>query len=165
MKNSAKKADILIAAIIALAFITLSFKSFPLFEGLERIIYSVEMRLDLPGSVGENRIAIVNIDEKSLKQLGPWPWPRNLIAEMINILKANGAKLIGLDLLYSQKEQNPGLNEIRKLHKSISEHQKTTNDNGSDANELVSNGGACGMGHPGVLQSGSPDVVVEHIGE
>ena len=124
MKTSAKKTDLLIAAIIAIAFIALSFKAFPLFEGLERIIYSVEMRLALPGSVGENRIAIVNIDDKSLKQLGPWPWPRDLIADMINILKANGAKLIGLDLLYSQKEQNPGLDEIRKLHESISKNEK-----------------------------------------
>ena len=47
---------------------------------------------------------------------------------MISILKANHAKLIGLDLLYSQKEQNPGLNEIKKLHESISEYQKTAND-------------------------------------
>jgi hypothetical protein len=128
MKTSVKKTDILIATIIALVFIAFSFKEFPLFEGLERIIYSVEMRLDLPGSMGENKIAIVNIDEKSLKQLGPWPWPRNLIAEMISILKANRAKLIGLDLLYSQKEQNPGLNEIRKLHENISENQKTVKD-------------------------------------
>ncbi len=127
MKTSVKKIDILIAVLIALVFIASSFKAFPLFEGLERIIYSVEMRLDLPSSMGDNKIAIVNIDEKSLKQLGPWPWPRNLIAEMINILKANRAKLIGLDLLYSQKEQNPGLSEIRKLHESISEYQKTAN--------------------------------------
>ena len=133
MKISVKKTDVLIAAVIAVAFIAFSFKAFPLFEGLERIIYSVEMRLDLSRSMGENRIAIVNIDEKSLKQLGPWPWPRNLIAEMISILKTNRAKLIGLDLLYSQKEQNPGLNEIKKLHETISEHQKT-------ANEKVSHG-------------------------
>jgi eukaryotic-like serine/threonine-protein kinase len=132
MKISVKKADVLIAAAIAVAFIAFSFKAFPLFEGLERIIYSVEMRLDLAGSMGENRIAIVNIDEKSLKQLGPWPWPRNLIAEMIGILKANRAKLIGLDLLYSQKEQNPGLNEIRILHENISENQKTANDKNSN---------------------------------
>ncbi|MBW2344022.1 MAG: CHASE2 domain-containing protein, partial [Deltaproteobacteria bacterium] len=137
MKTSAKKTDILIAAIIALAFIALSFKAFPLFEGLERIIYSVEMRLDLPGSVGENRIAIVNIDEKSLKQLGPWPWPRNLLAEMINILKANGAKLIGLDLLYSQKEHNPGLNEIRKLHESISEYEKAAEADVAHSHEWI----------------------------
>ena len=76
--------------IVAGIFISFSFSSFTIFESLERIIYSVEMRLDLPQNVRENRIAIVNIDDKSLKQLGPWPWPRRTIAEMITILKNNG---------------------------------------------------------------------------
>jgi len=59
----------------------------------------------------------VNIDEKSIKQLGPWPWPRQLIAEMISILKNNGAKLIGLDLPFSEKERNLGLQEIRSFRR------------------------------------------------
>jgi len=88
------------------------------------------MRLDLPKSQGENKIAIVNIDDKSLKQLGPWPWPRYLIAEMINILKSNGAKLIGLDLLFRHKEQNQGLKEVKKLYRNILEQKKNA-DNGS----------------------------------
>ena len=105
--------------LVAGIFISFSFSSFTIFESLERIIYSVEMRLDLPQNMGENRIAIVNIDDKSLKQLGPWPWPRRTIAEMITILKNNGAKLIGLDLIFPEKENNQGLKEIRALHKSI----------------------------------------------
>ena len=105
--------------IVAGIFISFSFSSFTIFESLERIIYSVEMRLDLPQNMGENRIAIVNIDDKSLKQLGPWPWPRRTIAEMITILKNNGAKLIGLDLIFPEKENNQGLKEIRALHQSI----------------------------------------------
>lgn len=100
-------------------------------EGIERIIYSVEMRLDLPRSMGENKIAIVNIDEKSLNQLGPWPWPRSLVAEMIRILKANGAKLIGLDLVFNQKEQNQGLKEVKELYEAISQQQKTTGEKAS----------------------------------
>ncbi len=95
--------DILIGALVACIFIFLSFNSFTVFESLERIIYGIEMRLDLPQNRGGQKIAIVNIDEKSLEQLGPWPWPRHLIAEMISILKDNGAKIIGLDLLFSSK--------------------------------------------------------------
>ena len=105
--------------IVSTIFIAFSFSSFTIFESLERIIYSVQMRLDLPQNVGENRIAIVNIDDKSLKQLGPWPWPRRTIAEMITILKNNGAKVIGLDLIFREKENNQGLQEIRTLQKSI----------------------------------------------
>ena len=128
MKLTVNRTDLLITALIAVLTIFLSFKAFPLLEGVERIIYSIEMRLDLPRSVGENKIAIVNIDEKSLNQLGPWPWPRSLVAEMIRILKDNGAKLIGLDLVFSQKEQNQGLKEVKGLYEAIARQQETNGD-------------------------------------
>ncbi len=133
MKLTVNRTDLLITALIAVFYIFLSFKAFPLLESMERIVYSVEMRLDLPRSMGENKIAIVNIDEKSLSQLGPWPWPRSLIAEMIRILKANGAKLIGLDLVFSQKEQNQGLKEVKELYEAISQQQETTGEKASYA--------------------------------
>ena len=114
-----KREDLLIATLVAVIFIFLSVHSFPIFESLERIIYGIEMRLDLPTNLGENRIAIVNIDDKSVKQLGPWPWPRHIIADMITILKNNGAKLIGLDIIFGNKEQNQGLLEVRSLHETI----------------------------------------------
>ncbi len=131
MKLTVNRTDLLITALIAVFYIFLSFRAFPLLESMERIVYSVEMRLDLPRSMGENKIAIVNIDEKSLDQLGPWPWPRSLIAEMIRILKANGAKLIGLDLVFSQKEQNQGLKEVKELYEAISQQQETTGEKAS----------------------------------
>jgi len=131
MKLTVNRTDLLITALIAVFSIFLSFRAFPLLEGMERIFYSVEMRLDLPRSMGENKIAIVNIDEKSLNQLGPWPWPRSLVAEMIRILKANGAKLIGLDLVFSQKEQNQGLKEVKGLYEAISQQQETTGEKAS----------------------------------
>ena len=115
------RTDMLTGALIACIFIFLSFSSFTVFESLERIIYGIEMRLDLPQNRGRQKIAIVNIDEKSLKQLGPWPWPRHLIAEMISILKDNGAKLIGLDLILTDPEQNQGLLEVRKFHQALLE--------------------------------------------
>lgn len=102
-----------------------------MFEVVERLVYSVEMRLDLPTSPGENKIAIVNIDDKSLKQLGPWPWPRHFIADMIRILKKNGAKLIGLDMVFSHREQNQGLKEVNKLYQGILNREKTTGEQAS----------------------------------
>ncbi|MBW2138797.1 MAG: CHASE2 domain-containing protein [Deltaproteobacteria bacterium] len=118
-KISFDRMDILCAALIAAIFTFLSFQAFSFFESLEKVIYGIEMRLDIPRTPARGKIAIVNIDEKSLKQLGPWPWPRHRIAEMISILKNNGAKIIGLDLLYPEKEQNQGLAEIARLYKEI----------------------------------------------
>ncbi|MCX5879207.1 MAG: CHASE2 domain-containing protein [Deltaproteobacteria bacterium] len=125
-KTPLKKIDLLVGAFLAFLFILLSFQSFSVFESLGRVVYSVQMRLDSPRNPGANVVAIVNIDDKSIKQLGPWPWPRQLIAEMINILKNNGAKLIALELLFSEKERNLGLQEIRELQKAIEERSGTS---------------------------------------
>lgn len=125
-KTHIKKIDLLVGAFIAILFVVLSFQSFSVFESLGRVIYSVQMRLDFPRNPGANIVAIVNIDEKSIRQLGPWPWPRQLIAEMIPILKNNGAKLIALDLVFSEKERNLGLQEIRELQKAIQERAGTS---------------------------------------
>ena len=124
-KFELNKTDLLIGIMVAGIFIFFSFKAFTIFESLERVIYGIEMRLDPPRNLGENRIAIVNIDEKSLKLLGPWPWPRCIIAEMITILNKNCAKLIGLDLLFSEKEHNHWLKEIKKLYETIQNRSKT----------------------------------------
>ena len=114
-----KKEDIFIGVSAAFLFIFFSFNSLAVFESLERVIYGIEMRLDAPRNVIHNKIAIVNIDNKSIQQLGHWPWPRRVIADMITILKNNGAKLIGLDMLFSNREQNQGLTEVRNLHEAI----------------------------------------------
>ena len=120
-----KITDLLIGIIVAAIFILFSFQAFTIFESLEKVLYGIVMRLDLPRNVGDNKIAIVNIDDKSLKFLGPWPWPRHIIAEMLTILNKNGAKLIGLDLLFSEKEQNQGLHEVRELYQTIKNRDKT----------------------------------------
>ncbi|MBW2335113.1 MAG: CHASE2 domain-containing protein, partial [Deltaproteobacteria bacterium] len=81
--------------------------------------YEIEMRLDTPRNPSESKVSIVNIDDKSIRKLGQWPWPRHIIAEMIKILKSNGAKFIGIDMIFSEKEQNPGMKEIEKLYSKI----------------------------------------------
>ena len=128
-KPELNKTDLLIGIIVAGLFIFFSNKAFMIFESFERVIYGIEMRLDVPRNLGRNKVAIVNIDEKSLEHLGPWPWPRHIIAEMIRILKNNGAKVIGLDILFKANEQNQGLQEVRKLSKTI---QEASNPNEKD---------------------------------
>jgi len=107
------------ALIITGIFTILSFVSLNFFETIEKYLYGIGMRFTLSPFMGASKIAIVKIDEDSLDKLGSWPWPRSTIAEMIEILKDNGAKIIGLDLLYSEKEQNQGLEEIKGLYSEI----------------------------------------------
>lgn len=51
-------------------------------------------------------VVIVAIDESSLSSLGRWPWPRRLHAQTISKLKADGASAIGVDILFSEPQQD-----------------------------------------------------------
>ncbi len=114
-----KRVNILIAILVGGVFSFLSLQAPAFLEALEGIPYSIQMRLDLPPASTENKIAIVNIDDKSISQLGPWPWPRHLLAEMLDILKDSGARLVGLDMALDHEEPNPGLHEIEVLREKL----------------------------------------------
>lgn len=46
-------------------------------------------------------IVLVEVDEKSLRQIDHWPWPRATQAHVIDALDENGAAKIVLDILYT----------------------------------------------------------------
>jgi len=119
MNKNDSRTNLFIGSLVIAICMYLSFMGFSPFESLEKRIYEIEMRLDTPRNPSESKVAIVNIDDKSIRKLGKWPWPRHIIAEMIKILKSNGAKFIGIDMIFSEKEQNPGMKEIEKLYSKI----------------------------------------------
>lgn len=49
-------------------------------------------------------VVIVAIDDRSLAQVGRWPWRRAVHATLINRLTEDGAKAVGLDLLLSDRD-------------------------------------------------------------
>jgi adenylate cyclase len=51
----------------------------------------------------------VVIDEKSLEELGQWPWSRILMARLIEILSEYGARVIGLDVVWPEPERRMGV--------------------------------------------------------
>lgn len=51
------------------------------------------------------KIVIVDIDEKSLQHLGQWPWPRDILARLIRTIDASGAKVIGFDIVFAEKDR------------------------------------------------------------
>ena len=51
------------------------------------------------------RLAIVTIDDRSLQQLGQWPWPRSVHAHLIERLQEAGAQRIALDLMFPEPDR------------------------------------------------------------
>ena len=54
---------------------------------------------------GGCRVVIVDIDEKSLKELGQWPWPRHLLADLVIKLNKLGAAVIGFDMIFPEEDR------------------------------------------------------------
>jgi adenylate cyclase len=48
---------------------------------------------------------IVDLDEHSLKQYGQWPWPRTVIARLLDRLSAAGAAVVAFDVLFTEPDR------------------------------------------------------------
>ena len=63
-------------------------------------------------------VRIVDIDEESLKEVGQWPWPRTVLAALVDKLAANGAAAIGLDIVFPEPDRMSPANALRFWPKS-----------------------------------------------
>jgi len=68
---------------------------------------------------GDKRIVIVDVDERSLKDLGQWPWSRNKIATLLNNLTSAGAAIIGLDMVFAEKDSSSPVNIAKEANISV----------------------------------------------
>jgi adenylate cyclase len=50
-------------------------------------------------------VVIVDIDEPSLREIGQWPWPRTVIADLIMRLRAAGAVAVGFDVIFAEPDR------------------------------------------------------------
>jgi adenylate cyclase len=50
-------------------------------------------------------VVIVDIDEKSLKEHGQWPWPRDLLADLTSRIYAASPRVVGFDILFAETDR------------------------------------------------------------
>jgi adenylate cyclase len=72
---------------------------------LDNAALDVQFRLRGERSPGQE-VVLVLIDEKSLKEIGRWPWPRDLQARLVDRLRSHGPTVIGLDVIYAEPEDS-----------------------------------------------------------
>ena len=53
-------------------------------------------------------IAVISIDEKAIEKYGQWPWKRDILANVIVQLRDQGAGVIVLPILFSEKDRLGG---------------------------------------------------------
>ncbi|MCM8610747.1 adenylate/guanylate cyclase domain-containing protein [Accumulibacter sp.] len=82
---------------------------------LDAALYDARVRWFAQAPIDE-RIVIVDIDERSLAELGRWPWNRARLAELVErIFTDHGALLLGLDLILAEADESSGLPVLESL--------------------------------------------------
>ncbi len=84
-------------------------------ERLDNIIYDSRLRATMPRTLDE-RVVIIDIDEKSLAQIGRWPWGRNRLAELTNeLFERQKVALLGFDIVFAEPDESSGLKRLTEL--------------------------------------------------
>ncbi|HET7850614.1 MAG TPA: adenylate/guanylate cyclase domain-containing protein [Pseudolabrys sp.] len=58
-----------------------------------------------PRNAAQQPVVIVDIDEKSLKAIGQWPWPRTRVADLVSRLTDMGALVIAFDIVFAEPDR------------------------------------------------------------
>ena len=84
-------------------------------QRLDDIIYDARLRATMPRTL-DDRIVVVDIDEKSLAEVGRWPWGRNRVAELVDELYGRQKiALLGFDIVFAEADESSGLRRLQQL--------------------------------------------------
>jgi adenylate cyclase len=106
------------AALIALlALQAVGIVRLPYIDKLEAALYDTWLRATAPKGV-DDRIAIVDIDEKSLKEIGRWPWGRDKMAVLVDkLFNDYGVAGLGFDVVFAEPDISSGIAALDALAK------------------------------------------------
>lgn len=81
---------------------------FQIIERLNHLVYDLQLRTHLLTNPKEfeSPIVIIDIDDKSLKAEGQWPWSREKMGELTAELTEQGIAVVAFDMLFSEVEVN-----------------------------------------------------------
>lgn len=84
-------------------------------DRLDNIIYDSRLVATMPRTL-DDRIVIVDIDEKSLAEVGRWPWSRNKLGALTDeLFDRQKVALLGFDIVFAEADESSGLKRLEEL--------------------------------------------------
>jgi eukaryotic-like serine/threonine-protein kinase len=95
-----------------------------LFNRFSDLVPSLERKAYDLGVIATSRtpsdkVAVIAIDEASIRSIGRWPWPRDVQARMVDLLSQAKAKVIGSTILLSEPQVDPGYRYVVQLQELV----------------------------------------------
>jgi len=87
----------------------------PLLNTLDAFIYDARLRLTTEGGV-DDHVVIIDLDERSLAEVGRWPWSRNTMATLVDrLFDEYGIAVLGFDVVFAEPDNSSGLRSLDAL--------------------------------------------------
>lgn len=103
-----------ISLFMVLFFLGIYWVQIPWFEAME--LKALDLKFLARGERAPGQeVVIVAVDEKSLGEMGRWPWPRAKVADLVNRLHEYGTKVIAFDVVFAEPQENTEANVLRRL--------------------------------------------------
>ena len=111
-----RKRTLATAALVLLAVLHASgIWSFSALQRLDEALYDRRLQLTMPGTLDE-RVVIIDIDERSLARLGQWPWSRTRVAALVReLLERQQVAALGMDVVFAEPDGSSGLQHLQQL--------------------------------------------------
>lgn len=107
-RQSALLVRVLIVLAACLCAVALEWTRPPLPERFDEGIRDFALRL-LADDTPEERIAVVDIDDETIRNVGPWPWERGVLADLAELLLGeHGARTVVLDVVLPESGERVG---------------------------------------------------------
>lgn len=115
LKRHLVRVSLSLAILLMFLIHTTGLYQFGLLQRMENFAYDFRLNLMMPATL-DQRIVILDIDEKSLKEEGRWPWGRNKLAAMIEkLFDQHKIKVLGFDVVFAESDESSGLKRIEEI--------------------------------------------------
>jgi adenylate cyclase len=93
----------LLGLAVLLVLVVLTALQTPWVERLQSAWFDA-LQMLAPRQVGTLSVTVVEIDQKSLLAVGQWPWPRHVLAQLVEQINAAGPAAIALNMLMPEPD-------------------------------------------------------------
>lgn len=85
---------------------------------LDNAIYDIQLRHFSKPLSEKTPIVIVDIDNRSINEIGRWPWSRDKLAKLLDELRQLGAKVVAFDITFPENQENIAEEVIREIQQT-----------------------------------------------
>lgn len=104
MKAILKRLPILISLALLVLAVIVKGSQFSFMEQFQYKVFDVYQN-QYPRTYTDVGVKIIDIDDESLRRLGQWPWPRQILAELMYRLITANAAVVAYDIVFAEQDR------------------------------------------------------------